>query len=246
MERKSAVFFGLLIGVAVVSMAQGSDSVAPRVLTAQDIDKECTAATSRESSDLKPIGKVGIRADYVIPVYQWGPKLRLTPDVDILGILTRRTDGLDPDAEIPRINVICITNKVQHPNEPGKIEFTTHKGETVSIRFHLDSGLGHTNWNTATVGGQLLANDSIWMTDHPSKPPSAGDWPTCLGGLSGKVVKYDSQLHDISFDMCSNGAGAGGADADYEYALHMQQKDSGTGGASVDVGIDPRIINHPS
>ena len=167
-------------------------------------------------------------------------KPHLSADHRILGIIER---GPEADVEIPRITAICL-NEVPHPStsgNQGEIEFNSGKADTISMRFHLNKNKGdpgylrYTNWKTS-------GNDSIWMVgpfapNVTHDPPGPKDWPSCL---LPKTVKLNGAKISFDFSGCVN---PGSGDAQYEYALHMDQT---SGNASVDVGIDPMIINHPS
>ena len=162
-----------------------------------------------------------------------------SPDNRIVGVIER---GPETDVEIPQLTAICL-NEVPHPStskKSGEIEFKSGKGKTTMMRFHLNKKSGdpgylkYTSWKTT-------GNDSVWMIGpfQPNvahDPPGPKDWPSCM---TSKAVTLTGA--DISFDFsgCTN---AGSSDELYEYALHMDQT---SGSASVDIGIDPQIINHP-
>jgi len=167
-------------------------------------------------------------------------KPNLSADHRILSIVER---GPDHDVEIPRVTAVCI-NEVPRPSasgKPGEIEFKTGKTETTSMRFHLNKKKGdpgylkYTNWKPT-------GNDSIWMLgpfapNATHDPPARKDWPSCM---LPKDVKLNGANISFDFSGCTN---AGSNDEQYEYALHMDQV---SGNATVDVEIDPMIINHPS
>jgi hypothetical protein len=171
-------------------------------------------------------------------------RLKATRQSDhrIIGVIER---GPEPDVEIPRIAAICL-NEVEHPSPSGKkgeIDFKSGKGETISMRFILHKNstnpgdLRYTSWKAS-------GNDSVWMAgpfapNARHDPPTAKDWPLCMPSKTQVPVKLSGNEISFQFDGCTN---PGSADLQYEYALHMEQV---SGGATVDVIIDPLIINHP-
>jgi hypothetical protein len=72
------------------------------------------------------------------------------------------------------------------------------------------------------------------MADDIVKP-TAANWPFCLGS---KNVK-SAGTAEIFFSLCSTMG-----ETTYQYTLHLDQK-SPTDNVTVDVGIDPQIINKP-
>jgi hypothetical protein len=70
-------------------------------------------------------------------------------------------------------------------------------------------------------------------TDHPTRD----SWPTCMTTPKDQNVQVMGPV--VSLQMCSNS----GATDEYAYEVHMDQV--GSDGIGVDIGIDPKIINHP-
>jgi hypothetical protein len=163
-------------------------------------------------------------------------------------------DGPGSKPENPRITAVCVGKQLVAPltnEKPGRIEFHSTPGDTITIRMHLD-GLKISKWkkNASTT----LANDSILMkqfqvvtTPPATYPPlSSTDWPTCLS--TKKVQVADDPLNpkhkdtEISFDF-SRCANPGGPDLYYVYNVVLAQHP--TSSSPGDFTIDPWIINHP-
>jgi hypothetical protein len=146
---------------------------------------------------------------------------------NVLVLLTK--GDKDSDVEIPRIRTIyydtCEDSVVQNKGDV-EIYITS---SPVTINFQLVN-FGKTKW-------KKLGTDSVFVghsTTNPVPPPTAP------GGFDCGTVSTAGTI--ISFQMCSKNTT--GKDLFYGYALHMDQ--TGSDNISVDIGIDPQIINHPA
>jgi hypothetical protein len=152
--------------------------------------------------------------------------------------------GTDKDAEIPKFAGICLDSilpiKFLGFTPPsasvpsGDIDFHSKGHPSVTLSFVL-TGLPHTTWHRTNGTG----NDSVWMvrfSGNPPPSPGPHDWP-----CRKKKVTIDDTNKMISFVMCH--AITPWAHQ-YQYALHMQQ--IGNDQLPVDIGIDPRIVDHPN
>jgi hypothetical protein len=138
----------------------------------------------------------------------------------------------DTDVEIPRIFEIYYDNCTETiaAGDKGDIYIPNTAGGPVLITFKL-LNLKKTKW-------KQNAKDSVFVgkpsTSAIAPPVAPGALP--CGGTVARINDYT-----ISFPMsasCTNSS----KDTYYAYALHMDQK--GSDGVTVDIGIDPQIINH--
>jgi hypothetical protein len=237
-------FLGLLLSVVITSSSFGAQSKAN--LSATDFTVSCVEVViaSRNATvapqnlkDFLPEDSIFVgKEKREVKIFRLKPNL--SADHRILVIIER---GPEADVEIPRVTAVCL-NEVPHPSTTGKsadIEFNSRKNETISMRFHLNKKknnpgyLQYTNW-------KKTGDESIWMVGPfapgaSHDPPGPKDWPSCMPKnvtLAGATISFD-------FSGCAN---PGSGDLQYEYALHMDQT---SGNATVDIGIDPMIINHP-
>lgn len=165
---------------------------------------------------------------------------RFTSTLKVVGLIDRTAVS---DAEIPVITAICLNGNVHlaSTGNAADIDITSNQGDAIPVRFHLnnthgDSGLlKHTTWQATGIL-------SLWMTGpfaegQQHNPPAPGERPECLKStpvsVSGPDLSFD-------FDLCANQTGA--PVKEYEYSLHLKQK---SGSASIDIAIDPLIINRP-
>jgi hypothetical protein len=227
MNARTAPFACLL----AVVMATPAAAASTQALTAAAFVAACTAAATsdRPPAILAAAGTLAVKSKYPIKLF----KLNVTPPPD-LDISVQIQKGPDTDVEIPRITVICMPDPSQATTKNGDIHFTPPKGGTATIAFHLID-LPHTTWKTPVP-------DSVWMVEfvNPGDYPDRKSWPKCLG--TKKVNGLDGGK-DMSFRMCVHPGGTVGPLA-YVYSLHMDQT-SKIDKATVDVSIDPQIINHP-
>jgi hypothetical protein len=151
-------------------------------------------------------------------------------ELDIVVILNK---GADLDAEIPLLQ-LCPTNatnssggSVQLDNQ-GNLTLNPGTQAYTSVHFYLDASLKHHFWKSDP-------NQSVWLADDLVKP-TAANWPGCLN--SPKNVGH-SGTAEVYFPLC-----AAMGTITYLYALHLDQKGK-KDNVTVDVGIDPQIINVP-
>jgi hypothetical protein len=194
--------------------------------------------------------KLTVHPDYIVDLFiaKVPQSNKTTP------IVVWIEDGPGPKPENPRITAVCVGKDLVAPNPnepPGRIEFHSSTGDTITIRMHLDS-LKISKWKKDSSTG--LANDSVLMkqfsaitTPPATYPPlSLTDWPPCLGTKNvpvGDDPISHSKDTEISFDF-SRCANPGGPDLYYVYTLLLAQYPA-SGGPPVDFPIDPWIINHP-
>jgi hypothetical protein len=150
--------------------------------------------------------------------------------------------GKDSNLEVPRITDICLDGSTDPDvtNDPGDIIFYSKAGHTVAMSFHLNGMVS--TWKIAK-GKKVKVSDSVWMVSCQGSctediHPTRDSWPQCMTTSKDNNVKVVG--YDVMFDMCSNS----GSTDNYQYEVHMDQ--AGKDGISVDVSIDPQIINHPS
>jgi hypothetical protein len=195
--------------------------------------------------------KLPVHPDYIVDLFiaKVPQSNKTTP------IVVWIEDGPGVRPENPRITAVCVGKQLiaPNPNEPpGRIEFNSSTGDSITIRMHLD-GLKISKWKKDSSTG--FANDSILMKQLPALPVppatypplSLTDWPPCVGGKKVKVGDdpLDPVHHkdtEISFDF-SHCANPGGPDLYYVYKLILAQPP--TSGYSGEYPIDPWIINHP-
>lgn len=139
------------------------------------------------------------------------------------------------DAEIPHFKHICYQNikttPLMSPN--GDITLYSPVDTPVPLRFRLDKQatsnrpFHHTSWKAShTVWMRMIACGASPVVLDP------GEWPT---GYPAPTVA------DPMVEIMLRGVPAGAKDC-YQYALHMNLADTL---ATVDVGIDPQILNQP-
>jgi hypothetical protein len=241
----SSLFAGLLVFAFIVNPADAA--VPARALSLKVMTQRCAQAVvatrhakgladNLEDFTLDP-DSLKIKDDYVVKIFQL--KAGLKSPVNYVGIIER---GPESDAEIPRFAGICryAAPPPTLSRTPGDIDFHSHTGDKISILFRLNKTVGdprHLRYTSWKASGEA----SIWMVgpftegaDHD--PPSPKDWPGCL---KPKVVSLKDPDIFFQFDRCANT----GQQADqYEYAIHMDQSNAGV---TVDISIDPMIINRP-
>jgi hypothetical protein len=224
--------------LAALVAAPAAAVVPAQSLSAADFVAACTAAVTspRPPALLTFVDTLLIRNKYQVKLF----RLSGTPAPADLNISVQIQRGPDTDIEIPRITGICVGSKTQVVKNQGDIEFKTPGSGHIPIGFHLVD-LKHTKWKQAP-------NDSVWMVEQPQpvptgkppKHPNRDDWPKCIGPT--KNVAGPPGGNDVAFDMCRNPGGSG--DYIFVYELHLDQT-SPIDQATVEVTIDPQIINHP-
>jgi hypothetical protein len=178
---------------------------------------------------------------YIVDVY----KLKPTNTTKATLAIALQRDSY-ADADIPTFKAVCLDSRVPDHfltvtapstyDSLGNIELHRAGASRAVLSFEL-TDLTHTTWHE---DGNSTGNPSVWMVSYtgsaPTQPPSPTDWP-----CNGKKVSINGAKTVIYFDMCPL---PGGQTTTYEYSLHMQQM--GHKQFSVDIGIDPRIVDHPN
>jgi hypothetical protein len=139
------------------------------------------------------------------------------------------------DAEIPHFKHICYQNIDKPPSmsASGDITLYSPANTAVPLRFRLDKQatskrpFHHTSWKTS---------QTLWMRVVPcgASPVvlNPGEWPAGypVPNVNDPIVEIVMQALPTGGRVC------------YQYALHMDLADNLT---TVDVGVDPQIINQP-
>jgi hypothetical protein len=152
-------------------------------------------------------------------------------DIDVVVVLYK---GHDQDAEIPLLE-LCPTNASNSSggtvvlSNLGDLTLSEGKKAYASIHFYLDASLQHHFWKSDP-------NQSVWLADDVVKP-TAANWPGCMTSPR-KDVKALGQA-EVYFSLCETMG-----QSTWLYALHLDHKGRNDN-VTVDVGIDPQIINRP-
>ena len=208
----------------------------PAQLSATDFVNKCSAAMTKGDASTFSQVEEGLGLRHQIKLFQQNGKSR-----SALNILALIEKGTDTDIVVPRITAICIDGQEKPPKTTngGDIEFSSNQRET--IRFHMVAPIPHTTWKIYVANGKTTANESVWMVESngssSGRYPNRGDWPKCM---PPKHVDFSADQRDIWFELCANSVGA---DVNYAYELHLDQ--TSLDESTVDIGIDPIIINHP-
>jgi hypothetical protein len=147
------------------------------------------------------------------------------------------TNTDDQDAEIPRFEQICYQNLRRAPtmSPHGDITMFSPLGAAVPLRFRLNKTttnkrpFNHTSWKTM---------NTVWMREVPCNTSpivlNPGEWPP--NGYPKPTVNNSA----VEIEMRAQPPGK----VCNQYALHLDltTKDKST---TVDVGIDPQILNQP-
>jgi len=237
---KAHLLIRLVIVVGAIAISHPSFS---SELSESEFRIKCTQAIGHEARALESfnVGEpLKVTDTYSIQVLRLKSRSK-TLDLPVQLVLNR---GSDSDAEIPKFAGVCLPGALPEnflrytppssSNSAGDIEFYSKGYSSVTLSFGL-MGLKHTTWRRTNGTG----NDSVWMARYTAGSPvvpGPHDW-----GCAGKNVSINSANTLISFVMCH---AVGSVDNTYEYALHMQQ--IGKEQFAVDIGIDPRIIDHPN
>jgi hypothetical protein len=236
--RPLTSFLITLLGVIAITEPAFS-----KELSETDFRSKCVKAIDHDARALEwfDAGEpLKITDTYSIQVFRLrSPNRSLNLPVQL--VLNR---GSDKDAEIPKFAGACLDSSLPHnflgytppsnSDPSGNIDLYSKGYSSITISFEL-KGLRHTTWHRTNGTG----NGSVWMVGPTgSSPPSPGphDWP-----CPGKNVVINGTNTLISFIMCH---ATGSAPNQYEYALHMQQV--GNEQFPIDIGIDPRIVDHPN
>ena len=196
------------------------------------------------SKDPEPL-IAGKNLHYKINVFRSKTK---SPDVQNIEVWIGSGD--DTKLEIPRITDVCLDGgPAPTPTNNGDIIFTTAAGHSVPIMFHRNQLISQ--WKSAN-GKKTKVSDSIWLVECPQQSDGScvegthakrDDWPTCMAPIQkDDSVKTSSDGVDMMFSLCSKPK-ANETDS-YYYELHFDQL--GNKRFSVDVAIDPQIINRPN
>jgi hypothetical protein len=236
--RSMTPFVITLLGAITTTQAAFS-----KEFSESDFRGICVQAIDHDARALEwfDAGELRITHDYPIPVLRLKSPNKSVP-LQVHLVLDR---GTDKDAEIPKFAGACLGSGLP-PNflgftppsssdSSGNIDFNSKGYPSVAISFEL-KGLKHTTWHNTNGTG----NDSVWMARYSgSSPPLPGphDW-ACWKKKSVAINKTNTV---ISFVMCH---ALTPWRHQYQYALHMQQV--GNEQFPVDIGIDPRIVDHPN
>lgn len=235
-----AAFSCLFALILIFSPADPGYAANERKISAAEFAGNCASAVlNREGANgLVYVKTLHINGNEKYSVKEY--RLR-TGHPDTQNIAVWIGKGSDPNLEVPRITDVCLDGQ-KDPDvttDPGDIIYYSKAGHTVSISFHLNAMIS--TWKIPK-GTKVKLSDSVWMipchgacTDdiHPTRD----SWPPCIAPKDQDVKVIGN---DLFFDLCSNS----GATDESAYEVHMDQV--GKDKISVDVSIDPLIINHPS
>jgi hypothetical protein len=237
MKMIIGAFSCLLVSAVILSVAKPGYAANEPAAFAGNC---ANAVLHREGTNgLTYVQTLHINADENYPVKEYRLK---TTHPDTQNVVVWIGKGTDPNLEIPRITDVCLDGSTDPDmtTDPGDIIFYSKAGHKVKVSFHLNGVIS--TWKIPK-GKKVKVSDSVWMIPCQGSctediHPTRDNWPTCT---TPKDQNVKVNGYDVSFDMCSNS----GATDNYEYEVHMDQvgKDKKI---SVDVSIDPLIINHPS
>jgi hypothetical protein len=242
MKTIIAAFSFLLVSTVILSNSNlGYGAASDGKISAQQFAGNCANAVLHRdgANGLAYVQTLHISGNQKYPVKEYRLKTN-HPDTQNVAVWVGK--GNDKNLEVPRITDICLDGSTDPDmtSDPGDIIFYSKAGHTVAMSFHLN---GMTSTWKIPKGKKVKMSDSVWMVSCTGSctediHPTRDSWPQCMTKSKDDSVKVVG--YDVTFDMCSNS----GSTDNYSYEVHMDQ--AGKDGISVDVGIDPQIINHPT
>ena len=232
--QSAIITFLWCVARAYASGEPAADSSVEPLALACEIDG-LTSTKMSSHVRVTPGPPIEVREGYVIKTFNRG---------DDSGNIVVFLEKGPIEPETARITKICL-NKKDHASQttiPGTIEFLSHLGKPLNIRFHLDKKnnddgyLAQTTWKSP-ARMSLGVSDAAIGEQQPPKP-SVGQLPGCL---PPSKIKGGGKHADLSFDFgqCLT---QGQGDIRYAYNLFFDRHN--LDGSVTPYSLDPQIINH--